>query len=88
MLREQGKLDFDDMLTMCWELFCERKDILSAWQRKYQYLLVDEFQDINRLQYEIVKLLALPENNLFYRWGRRSVDLPVPRREAGDHAGL
>ena len=65
MLREQGKLDFDDMLTMCWELFCERKDILSAWQRKYQYLLVDEFQDINRLQYEIVKLLALPENNLF-----------------------
>lgn len=65
MLRQKGKLDFDDMLIMCHELFLERRDILAAWQRKFRYILVDEFQDINRLQYEIVKLLALPENNLF-----------------------
>lgn len=65
MLRQKGKIDFDDMLILCYELFSERKDILSAWQRKFRYILVDEFQDINRLQYEIVKLLALPENNLF-----------------------
>jgi len=65
MLRNAGKLDFDDMLIMCHELFIERKDILSAWQRKFQYILVDEFQDINRIQYEIVRMLALPENNLF-----------------------
>jgi len=58
-------LDFDDMLVMCYELFRQRKDILAAWQRKYQYILIDEFQDINRVQYEIVKMLALPENNLF-----------------------
>ena len=53
------------MLVMCYELFSQRKDILSAWQRKFRYILVDEFQDINRIQYEIVKMLALPENNLF-----------------------
>lgn len=65
MLRQRGKIDFDDMLIMCHELFTERKDILAAWQKKYRYILVDEFQDINRIQYEIVKMLALPENNLF-----------------------
>ena len=64
-LRRRHLLDFDDMLSMCWELFSQRKDILGAWQEKYKYILVDEFQDINRLQYEIVKMLALPENNLF-----------------------
>lgn len=61
----QVSIDFDDMLVMCWELFTQRKDILSAWQRKYTYILIDEFQDINRIQYEIVRMLALPENNLF-----------------------
>ena len=65
MLHRTGKLDFDDMLVMCYDLFSKRKDILAAWQRKYRYILVDEFQDINRLQYEIVRMLALPENNLF-----------------------
>lgn len=65
MLRVTGKIDFDDMLIMCFELFVQRPDILSAWQRKFQYILVDEFQDINRIQYEIVRMLALPENNLF-----------------------
>ena len=64
-LRRAGLIDFDDMLVMCYELFVERKDILSAWQKKYQYILVDEFQDINRIQYEIVRMLAQPENNLF-----------------------
>ena len=64
-LRKRGLLDFDDMLAMCYELFKERKDILQAWQRKYKYILIDEFQDINQIQYEIVKMLALPENNLF-----------------------
>lgn len=65
MLRRTGKIDFDDMLIMCYELFSERKDILAAWQKKYRYILVDEFQDINRIQYEIVRMIALPENNLF-----------------------
>lgn len=59
------KLDFDDMLLYCYELFMKRKDILAAWQKKFQYILVDEFQDINQLQYDIVRLLARPEDNLF-----------------------
>lgn len=58
-------IDFDDMLVYTWELLRQRPDILGAWQKKFQYILVDEFQDINQLQYDILKLLALPENNLF-----------------------
>lgn len=64
-LRRGNLLDFDDMLVMCHELFTQRKDILAAWQKKFRYILVDEFQDINKVQYEIVRMLAAPENNLF-----------------------
>lgn len=64
-LVRQRLLDFDDMLVMCYELFTQRKDILAAWQQKYQYILIDEFQDINRVQYEIVRMLAAPQDNLF-----------------------
>lgn len=64
-LRRRNQIDFDDMLVYCYELFKERPDVLAAWQKKYQYILIDEFQDINKIQYEIVKMLALPENNLF-----------------------
>lgn len=58
-------IDFDDMLVMCYELLSKRPDILKLWQNKYQYILVDEFQDISTVQYKVIKLLALPENNLF-----------------------
>lgn len=58
-------LDFDDMLVYTHELFREREDILARWQEKYKYILIDEFQDINSIQYEIVKMLAAPQNNLF-----------------------
>lgn len=64
-LESRGLLDFDDMLVMCYQLFDQRKDILAAWQSRYRFILIDEFQDINRVQYEIVKMLAAPENNLF-----------------------
>lgn len=64
-MKKSRLIDFDDMLVYCYELFAQRKDILSAWQKKYQYILIDEFQDINRLQFDIVKMMALPENNLF-----------------------
>lgn len=64
-MRRAGLLDFDDMLVMCHELFTKRPDILEAWQRKFRYILVDEFQDINKIQYEIVRMLAKPEDNLF-----------------------
>ncbi len=63
--REQNLLDFDDMMVYTYELLNARPDILAAWQRRFRYILVDEFQDINLLQYRILRLLAAPENNLF-----------------------
>lgn len=59
------KLDFDDMMVYCYELLKERKDIRSYLQKRFLYILVDEFQDINKIQYEITKMLACPRNNLF-----------------------
>lgn len=64
-LRKSRLIDFDDMLVYTEELFRERADILSAWQKKYQYILIDEFQDINKVQFDIIKMLARPKNNLF-----------------------
>lgn len=64
-LAKNRKLDFDDMLVYTYELFKERKDILSGWQKRFRYILIDEFQDINAIQYQIIRMLAAPENNLF-----------------------
>ena len=65
LLHGKRLLDFDDLMVYCWKLFLRHPEILAAWQKKFRYILVDEFQDVNQLQYDIVKLLALPENNLF-----------------------
>lgn len=59
------KIDFDDMCVYCLDLFRARKDILAQWSDRFSYILIDEFQDINPLQYKIVRLLAEPRNNLF-----------------------
>ena len=64
-LLEFLKMDFDDMGLLCLKLFRENPQVLKEWQKKYSYVLVDEFQDINPLQYQIVRLLAQPEDNLF-----------------------
>lgn len=64
-LKRHRKIDFDDMLVYTYELFCERSDILSAWQEKYQYILIDEFQDVNQIQYDIIRMLAGWRQNLF-----------------------
>lgn len=64
-LYQHRLIDFEDMLVYTWELFCERPDILAAWQRKYQYILIDEFQDINKIQFDVMKLLAGERQNLF-----------------------
>ncbi|MBO4415300.1 MAG: ATP-dependent helicase [Lachnospiraceae bacterium] len=64
-MKNAGKIDFDDMMLLCLEIFTNRPDILKIWQEKFRFILIDEFQDINPLQYRLVKMLALPENNLF-----------------------
>jgi uvrD/REP helicase len=58
------KIDFDDMLLMTYDLLSEREDIRKACQEKYKYILVDEFQDINSLQYMTVNLLVGKAGNL------------------------
>ncbi len=62
--RRSGYFDFDDMLIGCLEMLRENPNVLQLYQNRLQYLMIDEFQDINRVQYEIVKLLAAPQNNL------------------------
>lgn len=64
-LRKANLIDFDDMLLLCYELLVARPDILALWQHKYEYILIDEFQDINKIQYDIIRLLAKPQDNLF-----------------------
>ncbi len=56
--RNMGKLDFDDMLTFCYELFQDRPDVLDHYKAMYKYLIIDEFQDTNFLQRDILYLLA------------------------------
>ena len=65
ILKQRRRLDFDDMMVYCYELFVKRPDVLERWRDKFRYILVDEFQDINKIQYDIIKMLAAPRNNLF-----------------------
>ena len=64
-LREEKLIDFDDMLVFCYELLREREDIRTLWQNKFQHILIDEFQDINKVQYEIIRMLAGKGDHLF-----------------------
>lgn len=59
------KLDFDDMITLCFQLLKKDAMLLKKWQSMFQYILLDEFQDINPLQYEIMKLLSAEHQNVF-----------------------
>ncbi len=64
-MKQQRLIDFDDILLYTYELLVKRPEILKLWQDKYQYILIDEFQDINRIQYDIIRMLAKPRDNLF-----------------------
>lgn len=63
--KELKKFDFDDMLVQCYALFRKKPEILQGWQKRFRYILIDEFQDINRVQYEVIRMLAAPRYNLF-----------------------
>jgi len=77
LLLENSVLDFGDLLVYCLKLFQKRPLILERYRQRFKYILVDEFQDTNLVQYDLVKLLAFPSNNLtvcadsnqaIYRW--------------------
>ena len=90
-LQRHRCLEFDDMVVYTYQLLKEREDIRRRWQAQFRYLLIDEFQDINRLQYETVCMLAEPENNLFivgdddqsiygFRGAKPGIMLSFPKR--------
>lgn len=90
-LQRHRCLDFDDMVVYTYQLLRAREDILVRWQRQFTYILIDEFQDINQLQYETICMLAAPENNLFivgdddqsiygFRGARPDIMLSFPKR--------
>ncbi len=64
-MHKKGLIDFDDMLLLCLRLLKKDRRLLNLLRDKYKYIMLDEFQDINRLQFEIIRLLAHPLNNLF-----------------------
>ena len=61
---EQNKIDFDDMLCNAYTMLQDEPKELAFWRQKYPYIMIDEFQDINCVQYEAIRLLAAPQNNL------------------------
>lgn len=63
--RDEGLLDFDDMIVLTRKLLYKHEGILRRWQKIYRYFLVDEFQDINRGQYDVLRLLAGDDKNVF-----------------------
>ena len=58
------KLDFDDMLTQCYQLLREDAAVREYWQRKYKFILVDEFQDVNQAQFACLQILAETQQNI------------------------
>ena len=65
VLKKNNVIDFDDLLKLPVELFNKYNDILDHYQEKYQYILIDEYQDTNEVQYKLVKLLSSKYRNLF-----------------------
>ncbi len=77
LLLENNTLDFGDLINYCLKLFQKRPLILNQYREQFKYVLVDEFQDTNWAQYELIKILSAPKNNLtvtgdddqsLYRW--------------------
>jgi DNA helicase II / ATP-dependent DNA helicase PcrA len=61
---KEGLFDFDDMLTGCYRFFLDEPSLLELYQNRFQYFLIDEFQDINKVQYELMKLLSAKTKNV------------------------
>ena len=64
-LTEYGYMDFDDLMLCCYQALKDNPEIRKRWQEQFQYIMIDECQDMNVLQYEIIKLLTGPERNVF-----------------------
>lgn len=65
VLRENNSVDFDDLLIMPVDLFKKNKDVLEKYSERYKYILVDEYQDTNKVQYDLCNLIASKYKNIF-----------------------
>jgi DNA helicase-2/ATP-dependent DNA helicase PcrA len=63
-LKENNALDFDDLIVKTVELFKKHKEVLEFYQKKFKYIMIDEYQDTNKAQYEFARLLAIKHRNL------------------------
>jgi hypothetical protein len=96
LMGQQGVIDFGDQITHALRLLRARPYVLGSYQRRFRYILVDEFQDTNHAQFEVVKLLAARHRNIavvgdddqaIYRWRGAAISnvrgfLGLPRRRA------
>lgn len=64
-LKEQGRIDFDDMIIECIDALRKNERVLNMYRDRFEFILVDEFQDINAPQYDLLRMLSYPRNNLF-----------------------
>jgi DNA helicase-2/ATP-dependent DNA helicase PcrA len=65
ILKKSNAFDFDDLITKVVQLFSENQTVLEKYQNQYEYILVDEYQDINTAQYQMIKMLAQKHQNIF-----------------------
>ena len=63
-IQKKNLLDFDDLLYLTYKILSQRSDIAKEMSQRYQYIMVDEYQDTNELQYKILKSLCITHNNL------------------------
>ena len=94
ILRKAGALDFDDLLLRAVQVLKEFPEARAAWQNRFRYIHVDEYQDTNRVQYDLLRLLVGESRNLcvvgdedqsIYRW--RGADVGNILRFDEDYAG-
>ncbi len=83
-MKQAGSLDFDDLLLLAHKLLEENEIVRTKWQKHFDYILIDEFQDTNDVQYDIVKILAAEHQNIFavgdpdqmiYTWRGANADI-------------
>lgn len=64
-MNASGALDFDDLLFRCRELFFENEEVRNQWKQRFSYILIDEFQDTNPIQYELIRMLTDENSKIF-----------------------
>jgi superfamily I DNA/RNA helicase len=65
-LEQANALDFDDLLMLPYLLFKQQPDVLEKWQNTFRYIMVDEAQDTNWIQFELMKMLSIGHNNITF----------------------